>query len=250
MDEYPKRSFFESFTKLGIPIVATVATVAGLLKQHPVVALVSIAVALVSLLISQASNANKWLKGRKVRHKQHAVSARAFEDLKGHIHNFETFASTRRSDTLQSIVFGKLCQCNQADFDNLHLVPPMLFHEFWEHLRNRANAQELSFTALGTTVVEFNSLLGLYCRYLTTPLYNQVPHKLSPEMLKVYLFQGVDKDLTQFRERFDRFLAAYEDFLKDMDRKLPHPLNPGYYFESPKPLTVISGQAQASVISA
>lgn len=66
-------------------------------------------------------------------------------------------------------------------------------------------------------------------------------------MLKVYVYQGVEKDLIQFRERFVRFIADYEDFLKDADRRLPQPLNLGYCFEPPKPVTVISDQGQASL---
>jgi hypothetical protein len=247
MDESPKHSLFESFTRLALPIIATGAAVASLFKQQRAIALGAVAVALLSLLISEAPRARRAFKERKLRRKQQAVSATAFEDLKGYIHNFEAFANTRRSDALYSIVFGKLCQCNQANYDNLHLAPPMLVCEFWEHLRNRADAAQPSFATLGATILEFNSLVGNYCRYLACPLYECVPSKLSPEMLKVYIYQGVERDLIQFRERFVRFIADYEDFLKDTDRKLPRPLNLGYYFEAPKPVTVISDQGRASL---
>ena len=150
MDESPRRSFFESFTRLALPIVATGAAVASLFKQQHAIALGSIAVAILSLLISEAPRANRSFKQWKVRRKQQAVSATAFEDLKGRIHKFEQFASTRRNDTLYLIVYNNLCQSSQADFDNLHLVPPMLFCEFWEHLRNRVDATEPSFDCAGS----------------------------------------------------------------------------------------------------
>lgn len=146
MDDSPKRGFFELFTQLLVPLAALVATIAVIFQQKPrTIALSLIAVAFLSLLISEAPRAKGWFKQWKLRRKEQAVSATAFEDLKGYSHNFEAFANTRRSDTLYSIVFGKLCQCNQANYDNLHLAPPMLVCEFWEHLRNRADAAEPSF---------------------------------------------------------------------------------------------------------
>lgn len=148
---------------------------------------------------------------------------------------------------MKLIVFSKLCQSNPADFDNLHLVSPMLFCEFWEHLRNRVDATKPSVGALGATILEFNSFVAIFCRYLACPLYDRMPSKLSPEMLTVCMRQGVEKDLIQFRERFVRFLDDYEDFLKDTNRKLPQPINLGYYFERSKPLTLINVPTQASV---
>lgn len=244
MDDSPKRRVFE-YAQLTVPLVALVAS---LIFQHQrTFAFGLMAVALVSLLIGEGPRAKKRFKKWKVRRKEQTVSVAAFENLKGRIHNFEQFASTRRNDTLYLIVFNSLCQSSQADFDNLHLAPPMLFCEFWEHLRNRADATEPSFTTLGATILEFNSFVANFCRYLACPLYDRLPSKLSPEMLSVYIRQGVEKDLIQFRERFVRFLDDYEDFLKDTDRRLPCPLNPGYYFERPKPLTLVSTQAQASL---
>jgi hypothetical protein len=244
VDDSPKRSFFEFVTLVIVPLVATIASIVQ--QKQRTVALILAAVAVLSLLISGAPKVKRWFKQWRLRRKERAVSAMAFEDLRGRIHKFEQFASARRNDTLYLIVFNNLCQSSQADFDNLHLAPPMLFCEFWEHLRNRVDVAEPSFDALGATILEFNSFVGNYCRYLVCPLYDRVPSKLSPEMLNVYIRQGVEKDLIQFRERFVRFLDGYEDFLKDTDRRLPCPLNPGYFFDRPRPVTVISGQAQAS----
>ena len=244
----PKRGFFEWFTQLLVPLAALVATIAVSLQQKPrTIVLSLIGVAFLSLLISEAPRARKWFEQWRLRRKERAVSATAFEDLKGRIHKFEEFASTRRNDTLYLIVFSNLCQSNQTNFDNLHLVPPMLFCEMWELLRNRINAMKPSVGALRESVSDFNFLVANFCRYLACSLYERVPSKLSPEMLTVYTQQRVEKDLIQFRERFDRFLGEYMDFLKDADRKLPQPLNLGYYFERPKPLTTVSVQSQASL---
>jgi hypothetical protein len=248
MEDSPKRGFFEWFTQLLVPLAALVATIAVIFQQKPrTIALSLIGVAFLSLLISEGPKANRSFKQWKVRRRQQAVSATAFEDLKGRIHKFEQLASTRRNDTLYLIVYNNLCQSSPADFDNLHLVPPLLFFEFWEHLRNRVDATKPSSVALGATILEFNSFVGHYCRYLACPLYDRMPSKLSPEMLNVYIRQGVEKDLIQFRERFVRFLDDYEDFLKETDRRLPFPLNAGYYFERPKPLTLLGMQTQASL---
>src|SRR5713226_2395107 len=154
MDDSPRRSLFESFTQLIVPIIATVATV--LFQQQRMIAFGLIAVAVLSLLISGAPKATRWFKERRLRRKERIVSAAALEALKGRIHKFEEFVNTRCNDTLYSIIFSKLCQSNQANYDNLHLAPVIFFGELWEQLRNRVDATKPSFVALRQSVLEFN----------------------------------------------------------------------------------------------
>lgn len=89
-------------------------------------------------------------------------------------------------------------------------------------------------------MAEFNTLVGFFCRYFSSPVYEKVPLKLSPEMLQVYNYQRLEPELIQFRERFDRFLGDYMDFLNDLDPNLlSAPLGTfAYYFDRPKPLAV------------
>jgi len=81
--------------------------------------------------------------------------------------------------------------------------------------------------------------------YVVCPVYEKVPLKLSPELLNIYNTSSLERDLIQFRERYDRFLGSYMDFLKSLDRKLTRRLEPapfGYYFERPKPLASLKTQ--------
>lgn len=95
--------------------------------------------------------------------------------------------------------------------------------------------------------MEFNSLIRNFGSFLVCPLYQQVPTKLSLEMLKVYNTQGVDDDLIQFRERYVKFIGDYQDFLKGLDRKLQQGLNLGYYFECPKHVMAVPQQPSLSL---
>jgi hypothetical protein len=201
--------------------------------------------ALLILLIDEAPKARGFFKRRKLRRNERAVSATAFEELKGFIHRFEDFVNVNHGETLQRIVFGKLCESFPARYFSLNIAPAQIFGEFWEQLRNRTDRQEPSSEALRQAVLEFNSLIRNFGSFLVCPLYQQIPMKLSPEMLKVYNTQGVDDDLIQFRERYVKFIGDYQDFLKGLDRKLQQGLNLGYYFECPKP--VMAGARQPSL---
>jgi hypothetical protein len=102
----------------------------------------------------------------------------------------------------------------------------MFFTELWEQLRNRVDAAKPSLGALRESVLEFNSLVTNYSRYLACPVYERVPSKLSSEMLKVYNFQGVGNDLIQFRERFDRFYWRLHRFSERLGQKITVPAQP------------------------
>lgn len=239
MADTSKRSVFEWFTQIAVPLVATIA--AFFRQEQRAVALSLIALAVVSLLVSSVPRIRGWLKERRLRKNEEALAETALDDLKNWIHKFLEFANTENSDALYNIVFSRLCQSNWANFEVLHLAPPQLFADFSKLLARRTDERKPSIEVLRQAVSEFNSLVGLYSRYIVCPVYDKVPLKLSPEILQVYNALCLEKDLIQFRERYDRFLGSYMDFLKSLDRKLPRPLEPehfGYYFERPKPLTV------------
>ncbi len=237
MGDSPKRSLFELLTKLFIPIIAIAASVYSQKEQgQRNLALGLVGVAVLSLLISLVPKAIAGFIAWRLRRKEQIASAQAFEKLKARVYRFETFMNSGRADSLHQIVFGSLCQCNQATFDGLHLAPPLYFGEVWEQLRDRVDRVAPGFASLYRTVLEFNSLVGNFSKYVVCPLYRALPTKLSPEMLKIYTQQGVQSSLIEYREKYVGFLRDYEDLLKEFDRQLPNPLGLGYYFESPKPL--------------
>ncbi len=232
-----KRSVFEWFTQLAVPLVATIG--AFFQQKQRLVALGLIALAVISLLVSGIPKLRAWLKERRLRKKEKAIAETALDELKNWIHKFREFCNTENSDALYAIVFGRLCQSNAAHFELLHLGPPQLFADFSRLLAGRTDERKPSPEVLKQSVSEFNSLVELYSSYVVCPVYEKVPLKLSPQLLNIYNTFNLERDLIQFRERYDRFLGSYMDFLKSLDRKLTHRLEPapfGYYFERPKPL--------------
>jgi hypothetical protein len=234
-----KQGLFERFTKLIVPLVATVGVFFQ--QKQRTVALGLIAVAVISLLIGEIPKLRTRLKERRARRDEEKSAALAMDELKGWIHKFLEFTTTQTSDAFYSIVFGKLCQTNINHFESLHIPPLQLFADFSRILATRTDERKPSREVLKESVEEFNSLVGLYSNYVVCPVYDQVPSKLKPEVLSSYNTNNVASDLVQFRERFDGFLGTYMDFLKALDRKLASPIEPkpfGYYFARPKPLVL------------
>lgn len=234
-----KRSVFEFFTQLAVPLIATI--VAIFQEKQRAVALSLIALAVVSSLVSGIPRLRAWLKERRLRKKEEAIAATALDELKNWIHKFFEFSNTENCDALYYIVFSKLCQSNWAHFEPLHLAPPQVFADFTRLLARRTDERKPSLNVLKQSIAEFNSLVGLYSRYIACPVYEKIPLGLSPEVLNIYNVNNVANDLFQFRERYDRFIGSYMDFLKALDRKLGDPIEPapfGYHFERPKPLAL------------
>ena len=239
MSDESKQGLFERFTKLIVPLVATVGVFFQ--QKQRTVALGLIAVAVISLLIGEIPKLRTRLKERRARRDEEKSAALAMDELKGWIHKFLEFTTTQTSDAFYSIVFGKLCQTNINHFESLHIPPLQLFADFSRILATRTDERKPSREVLKESVEEFNSLVGLYSNYVVCPVYDQVPSKLKPEVLSSYNTNNVASDLVQFRERFDGFLGSYMDFLKALDRKLASPIEPkpfGYYFARPKPLVL------------
>ncbi len=100
--------------------------------------------------------------------------------------------------------------------------------------------RDSSYKSLRATVNEFNFLVSSFCRYLVDPVYEQVPTRLTPEVLARYTPQ-VEGELIQYRERFVSFKDSYSDFLRELEERLPRPLGLGCYIQGPKPLKGLPG---------
>lgn len=237
MNGESKKSLFDWFAQVIVPLAAAVAALLALKQRTVAIGLLALAV--VSVLVSSVPKWRRWIQERKARKHEENVAALALQDLRDWVHKFYEFSNTERADALSAIVFTRLCQSNQAQLDTLRLAPFQLFADFSRMLAERTDVQKPNFDLLRQSVGELNSLLGLYCNYIVCPLYERVPTQLLPQMLNVYNMYKLQDDLIQFRERFDRFIENYTDFLKSLDRRLPRPLEPqpfGYYFARPKPL--------------
>jgi hypothetical protein len=239
MSDESKQSLFERFAKLIVPVAATVGVFFQ--QKQKGVAFSLVALAVISLLVGEVPKLRARLRERRARKDEEQAAKLALDELKGWIHKFLEFTTTQTSDAFYGIVFGKLCQTNINHFESLHIPPLQLFADFSRILVTRTDERKPSRQVLKQTIEEFNSLVGLYSNYVVCPVYDQVPSKLKPEVLTSYTTNNLASDLIQFRERFDGFLGGYMDFLKGLDRRLSHPLEPkpfGYYFARPKPLVL------------
>jgi len=242
-----KQSLFERFAKLIVPVAATVGVFFQ--QKQRTVALSLVALAVISLLVGEIPKLRARLRERRARKDEEKAAAIALDELKNWIHKFLEFTTLQTSDAFYYIVWSQLCQSNIAHFESLHIPPLQLFADFSRILATRTDERKPSREVLQQSIEEFNSLVGLYSSYVVCPVYDQVPLKLIPYVLNIYNANNVGSDLIQFRERFDGFLGNYMDFLKGLDRKLAHPIEPkpfGYYFVRPKPLAV-SAKAETTV---
>lgn len=236
MSHEPK-SLFEKFGQLIVPLVATIGAL--LSQRQRALALTLGAVAIVSLCVSEVPKLWRWIRKAQARTREERIAAQALDQLKDWIRKFLEFTTVSTTDSFHGIVWSRLCGSNTAHFESLQIPPLQVFADFARILAWRTDGPKPSRVVLKQAIDELNSLVGLYCRFCVCPIYERVPTKLKPEVLKNFVDQNLEDDLIQFRERYDRFLEDYMAFLKALDRKLPDPLEPrpfGYYFERPKPL--------------
>ena len=239
MSDEPKQSLFERFAKLIVPVVATIGVFFQ--QKHWAVAMGLIALAVISLLIGEVPKLWRWLNERRARKHEEKIAEQAFDDLKGWIQKFLEFTTVSTTDSFYGIVWSRLCGSNMDHFESLHIPPLQLFADFARILAWRTDEPKPSRTILKQSIGELNSLVGLYCTFCVCPIYERVPTKLRPEVLKNFATENLEDAFIQFRERFDRFLEEYMSFLKALDRKLPDPIEPrpfGYHFNRPKPLAL------------
>lgn len=235
MSKDKKRGTFDVVTQLVLPLISTAFVALPVARQHLTVTLSLLCVAVLSLLVSQLPRFLKWRRDRIEQKKQQSISLEALDQLTGLIQKFDDFVNISRSDGFYDIIFRKLCGANQSYTDELIPIPWQIFAGMLEHLKIRI-AQENNTSSLRRYTLEFNSIVGWYSTYVVCPVYRRVPEKLSRQLLGTYLSQQLETDLIQYRERFDRFLESYSDFLRELDRKLTPPLNVGYHFDKPQPI--------------
>jgi hypothetical protein len=238
MSEQSKRTVFEWFAQILVPLVSAILAIQ---QKQRAITIGLIVLAVVSSLVSGVPKLLNWLKDRKQKKRERLDATAALDELKERIHKFVEF-STQNSDALYGLVFSRLCGSNDARFQALRLGPPQLFADFSRILATRTDERKPSMEVLKQAVDEFNGLVGMFSRYMVCPVYENVPEKLSPELLDNYTKQELEKEFIQFRERYDRFIESYLDFTKNLDRNYgpkAYSAVTGYFWrhiERPKPL--------------
>jgi hypothetical protein len=239
MSEQSKRTVFEFFAQVAVPLVSTILAIQ---EKQRIIAVGLIVLAVVSSLVSGIPKLRGWLKGRKQRKYERLQAAIALNDLKERIHKFLEFSTDQRDDALYGLVFSRLCGSHNARFDALRLGPPQMFADFAKVLALRTDERKPSMEVLKQSIDEFNSLAGMFSRYMVCPVYEQIPEKLPPELRERYHTEKLEKEFIQFRERYDRFVESYLDFTKTLDRKYALDRSGmGYfwsYIDRPKPLSL------------
>ncbi len=233
-----KKSLFERYGPVAVSLAALVTT---LFFQHQKpVALALVALAFAALAMSAFPWFLRKIRERRVNGREKRVSKVAMAEISRHIRKFAQLTNLQTTDSLFAIVFGNLCGSNDANYKSLHVIPPNIFDELCAQLSGRAADRGGSYQDLRATVNEFNYLVSSFCRYLTDPIYEQVPTRLTPEVQARYTPQ-IEGQLVRYRERFFSFLDPYLEFLRELEENLPRPLGLGCYIEGPKPLKSFTG---------
>jgi hypothetical protein len=232
-----KKSVFERFSQFVVPLVVAVA---ALFQHQRSIALALIAFGCLSLVVSTVP----WFLGK---FREHMVNRRekrvvkvAMAEIGRHVRKFAQLTNLQNTDAIYYIVFNNLCGSNMGYYDSLHVILPNIFAELCEQLSSRVADRDTSYKSLRATVNELTYLVSSFCRYLVDPVYEEVPTRLTPEVLARYTPQ-VEGELIQYRERFVSFKDSYTDFLRELEEKLPRPLGLGCYIQGPKPLKGLAG---------
>jgi hypothetical protein len=233
-----KKSLFERYVPVVVPAATLIATL-FLQHQRPV-ALGLVALAFIALALS----AFPWIL-RKVREHRASTYERevvkdAMAEVGRYVRKFVELTDIQTNDSIDAVVFGNLCGRNDANYNTLHVIEPIVFDELCEQLNSRVLERGASYEELRATVEELTYLVNTFCRYLIGPIYEQVPTRLTPGVLALYTPQ-IGGELIQYRERFTAFRDSYADFLKELEVKLPRPLGLGFYVAGPKPLKSLTG---------
>jgi hypothetical protein len=232
-----KKSLFERFTHFIVPAVAVVAS---LFQQQRSLAWALVALAFVSLAMSTVPWLVRKFREYRVRQREKQVVKTAMAEISRYIRKFAQLTNLCTTDSIYSIVFGNLCGSNDGHYNSLHVTMPNIFDELCEQLSSRVAERGASYHQLRATVNEFNYLVNSFCRYLICPIYEQIPTRLTPDVLARYTPQ-IEAELIQYRERYNNFRDSYSEFLRELEEKLPRPLGLGCWLAGPIPLKSLAG---------
>lgn len=161
------------------------------------------------------------------------VARQAFRELKRFLRAFGEFVDlpTSHASTIHHIALHDLCGSNTGNFERLRLAPTNPFKQWCYYLTSRIQNVNPNLTNIVETVREFSSIIGDYTHYCVLPIFERFPQELRP-----LLTDTAKSSLEAFRQRFDRFLHDYSEYLKSLDESFTTPRIQSYYFARPKPL--------------
>jgi hypothetical protein len=220
-----KPSFLDWLTRLVLPIVLVIV---AQLQQQRARFWGLLSFAALSLAVGFGSSLKAQIRGWKSRRRDEQIAKRAFADLRRFLRQFGEFVDvpTAREDTLHRVCQNDLSGGRGDVSAKLGIAPSEPFKQHCHYLKSRVERQSLVDGAL-----ECNSLVGSYTVYCVLPVFERFPQELRP-----LLTEGARSSLEAFRQRFDRFLHDYSEYLKSVDESFSTPRIQSYYFSRPKPL--------------
>jgi hypothetical protein len=159
------------------------------------------------------------------------IGKRQFQRLKQFVLAFGDFLDPARSDNLHNIVVDSICHNNVTEFGKLHLAPKDVYFAWHQHLKKRVETQKATLDNLEEAIREFGPLVNYYDQDCVLAIFDRYPVADRPA-----ISAAAGSNLEAFRQRFDRFLYDYSNYLKGLDASFSTPRIRAYYFVQPKPL--------------
>jgi hypothetical protein len=224
-----KPSAFDYLTRLLLPALALVAMI--LTREHTRLSWALLALTVLFLGIGFYPAARAGLRRRLQHREDKRVARGALPEFRRLVGRFGDFVNTSTNDTLHYILQNEACQGFTDRYTRLGIPELGLWSAFWSHLAQRVDRQQLSPSGLQYALQEFYSLVGLYDTTCVIRIFNNPP----PEF-RGGLTPAAKNSLNLFQQRFERFLANYEDFAKGLAESRPAFQNLPRHFSHPKPL--------------
>jgi hypothetical protein len=232
-NEQPKNGAFDYVTRLILPVLSLAALIAtrnikpALSWPLGIFAIVSFVVGLHQPIMSTL---RKWAENRKDRR----AAREAFPELRKFVHQFESFLTTSRSDTIHYIAQSEVCEGHGLRYNALALPELSVWHGFWKYLTDRLDRMDArrqrSITELRYELLAFFDLVGTYNHQCVWRLFDGLP----PSEVQT-LTPKAKSSLNAFQQRFAHFLRDYTNFATHLSESRPTLNGIHCRFAVPKP---------------
>jgi len=227
-----KRSAFDYATNLFLPTLSVVALVVlALAGKHTRLLWGLLVLAFFSLVVGFYPSLKARIRGWSEYSKDERMTKSSLPEFRRLVHRFEEFVDTRRPDTLHYIALSELCQGDQALYGKLGIPDVWLWHGFWDYLRRRVDQQRPNLSELRVSFMEFHHLVGSYYNHCVAVIFDRPPQDVASS-----LTDKTKRSFNSFQQRFERFVADYEEFAKELGESRPAFESLPRHLPHPKPL--------------
>jgi hypothetical protein len=226
-----KPSVLDYAAKLASLLALALAILLQLTRKHTPILWAFLAATLILVAVSLYPSLKLALRRRIQRGKDRRATKRALPQFRKFAHRFGDFVNTSTSDTLHYILQNEACQGSTDRFAGLGIPELRLWNGFWQHFAQRLDRQRQCPAELKYALQEFYDLVGLYDTLCVIRIFNNPP----PEF-RGGLTPATKNSLNLFQQRFERFLASYEEFAKALGESRPAFEDLASRFSHPKPL--------------